>query len=79
VIVPFELPYEEPGITVTVPKSGDKKKLLELAEKNVRYFIENIKAKERLQLNSQPDKYPVLLQIKEDLQLPGSSGAYRML
>lgn len=70
IIVPFQIDYEEPGITITVPKGGDKKKLLDLSEKNVQYFIDNLRSKERLQLGvKSADKYNVLLQTKEDLQL----------
>jgi excinuclease ABC subunit C len=70
IIVPFQIDYEEPGIAITVPKGGDKKKLLGLSEKNVQYFIDNLRAKERLQLGvKSADKYNVLLQTKEDLQL----------
>jgi excinuclease ABC subunit C len=72
VIAPFELPYDEPGISVTVPKAGDKKKLLDLAEKNVGYFMDSLKAKERLQIGVRSaDKYGLLVQVKDDLQLPG--------
>jgi excinuclease ABC subunit C len=70
IITPFQINYEEPGVTITVPKAGDKKKLLDLSEKNVQYFIDNLRAKERLQLGvKSADKYNVLLQTKEDLQL----------
>lgn len=69
IVVPFEIEYAEPGITVTVPKGGDKKKLLELSEKNVQYFIDSVKSKERLQMLKRDDKSEVLLQIQEDLQL----------
>ncbi|HTM94020.1 MAG TPA: excinuclease ABC subunit UvrC [Flavisolibacter sp.] len=70
IITPFQIDYEEPGVTITVPKGGDKKKLLDLSEKNVQYFIDNLRAKERLQLGiKSADKYNVLLQTKEDLQL----------
>jgi excinuclease ABC subunit C len=70
IIAPFPIDYEEPGVTITVPKGGDKKKLLDLSEKNVQYFIDNLRAKERLQLGvKSADKYNVLLQTKEDLQL----------
>lgn len=70
IIVPFQIDYEEPGIVITVPKGGDKKKLLGLSEKNVQYFIDNLRAKERLQLGvKSADKYNVLLQTKEDLEL----------
>lgn len=70
IIIPFKIDYEEPGVTITVPKGGDKKKLLDLSEKNVQHFIDNLRAKERLQLGvKSADKYNILLQTREDLQL----------
>lgn len=70
IVVPFKIDYEEPEAIITIPKGGDKKKLLDLSEKNVQYFIDNLKAKERLQLGiKNADKYNLLLQIKDDLQL----------
>ena len=71
IIVPFALQYDEADITVTVPKAGDKKKLLDLSGKNVQYFIDSQRAKERLQLTEgNGNKEGTLLQIKEDLYLP---------
>lgn len=71
IVVPFELEYEEPGVLLTIPKGGDKKKLLELSEKNVQYFIDDVKNKERLRLaNKETNKMLVLEQIQKDLQLP---------
>jgi excinuclease ABC subunit C len=71
IIVPFAIEYPNSEITVTVPKGGDRKKLLELSEKNARHFIEELKNKERLQLNTKkPDKLKLLEQLQHDLQLP---------
>jgi excinuclease ABC subunit C len=70
IVVPFPIDYDEPDTELTVPKGGDKKKLLELSQKNVQYFIDSLKSKERLQLLKSNDKTDVLLQIQEDLQLP---------
>ena len=69
IVIPFEIDYDEPGVILTVPKGGDKKKLLDLSQKNVQYFIDSIKSKERLQIIGKGDKSEVLLQIKEDLRL----------
>ena len=70
IIVPFTIEYPQDTITVTVPKGGDRKKLLELSEKNVLHFIDEIKNKERLQLNiKNPDKQKLLEQLQQDLQL----------
>lgn len=71
IVVPFAIEYDEPETIITVPRSGDKKKLLELAEKNVQYFIDNLRSKERLKLGvKNADKYNLLLGMKDDLQLP---------
>lgn len=70
IIAPFPITWEEPELTITVPRAGDKKKLLDLSLKNAAYFIEEIKKKQRLQL-TQPgaSMEPVLLQLQEDLKL----------
>jgi excinuclease ABC subunit C len=71
ILLPFNIDYPEEGIIITVPKTGDRKKLLELSEKNVRYFIEDLKQKERLKLNEKnADKIKLLEQLQSDLQLP---------
>ena len=38
IILPFAIDYPDEAISITIPKAGDKKKLLELSEKNVNYF-----------------------------------------
>jgi len=70
IVVPFPVEYPQDNIEVTVPKGGDKKKLLELSEKNADYFIEEIKNKARLQLSKNTDKIKVLEQLQDNLQLP---------
>ena len=71
IILPFVIDYEEPGVLITVPKGGDKKKLLELSERNVNYFIEELKQKERLRLDDKnADKTKLLEEVQKDLQLP---------
>jgi excinuclease ABC subunit C len=71
IILPFIIDYDESNVTITVPKSGDKKKLLELSERNVNYFIRDLKQKERLKLDERnKDKIKLLEQLQKDLQLP---------
>jgi excinuclease ABC subunit C len=53
IIIPFELEYPEPNVILTIPKGGDRKKLLELSEKNVNYFKEELKRKKILRLEGQ--------------------------
>lgn len=70
IIIPFSIDYAEPDIDLLVPKAGEKKQLLDLSFKNVHYFIEEIKEKERLNLTKQSaDKTAVLAQLQDDLQL----------
>jgi excinuclease ABC subunit C len=69
IVVPFIIEYPQDEVTITVPKGGDKKKLLELSEKNVNYFIEELKNKARLKLSKNTDKIRVLEQLQADLQL----------
>jgi len=49
ILVPFVPEYSIPGVTFTVPKIGDKKKLLDLSERNVKYYqLEREKQKEQV-------------------------------
>ena len=71
IIVPFEIDFALEEIVVTVPKAGDKKKLLDLSLKNVNYFTEELRKKKTLQLEDKSDsqKKAVLYQLQQDLQL----------
>jgi len=70
-IVPFPIEYPENEIIVTVPKGGDKKKLLEVSEKNTDYFKEESKRKNALHLGTMTDseRGNVLHQLQNDLKL----------
>jgi excinuclease ABC subunit C len=72
IVVPFEIEYAEKDIIISIPKGGDKKKLLELSEKNVNYFREELHRKKILRLEGKDDseRKEVLYQLQEDLQLP---------
>lgn len=71
IIVPFELEYTGEEVILTVPKGGDKKKLLDLSIKNVEYYKEELHKKKILQLEGTTDreKKKVLYQMQEDLRL----------
>ena len=69
-VVPFAIEYADANIQITVPKAGDKKKLLELSEKNAGYFIEEAARKDRLQLTkSEIEIEKTLIELQSDLQL----------
>ncbi|MFZ4769644.1 MAG: excinuclease ABC subunit UvrC, partial [Ferruginibacter sp.] len=71
IIVPFEIDYPEKDIIITIPKAGDKKILLELSQKNVDYFKEELHAKKLLKLEDKTmdEKSRVLHQLQKDLHL----------
>jgi excinuclease ABC subunit C len=71
IVVPIPIEYPEEGVTITIPKGGDKKKLLDLSEKNVNYFLDELKKKKILQLEGKDDmeRKKVLYQLQKDLQL----------
>ncbi len=69
IVVPFLIDYPEQGVEITVPKAGNKKKLLELSEKNAAYFVEQEKARSRLHLNYEERDIQLLQGLQQDLQL----------
>jgi len=71
IIVPMSIDYPETNIKITVPKGGDRKKLLELSEKNVAFFREDLDKKKRLHLETNGTSGPekLLFDLMEDLQL----------
>ena len=70
VLLPFHLSVEIPNVKLIVPKVGDKKRIVELSEKNAKYFIQDVKRKERLHLNKKELNTEKLLgDLQQDLQL----------
>ena len=68
IIVPFDLDFELDNITFTIPQRGDKKKLLELSQRNaLTYKHEKLKQ----QLNRNPEKRTerIMETMKKDLRL----------
>jgi len=71
IIAPFVFTCAEPEILITVPKAGEKKKLLDLSLKNAGYFIGELREKKRLKLGEPGvSENHLLQQLKEDLKLP---------
>ncbi|MFZ1332952.1 MAG: excinuclease ABC subunit UvrC [Flavobacteriales bacterium] len=67
-IVPFDPEIEMPGITFNVPQRGDKKALLELSERNARYFLMDKRKQEKL-VDPEAATNRILEQLKQDLRL----------
>jgi excinuclease ABC subunit C len=68
IVVPFHIHYPFPGVKITIPKIGDKKKLLELSEKNLKYYKAE-RIKNRSLTDPQRHTKRILKQIKKDLRL----------
>ncbi|MEY3739211.1 MAG: hypothetical protein RL544_1989 [Bacteroidota bacterium] len=71
IIVPYPIDYFDKNITITLPKLGDKKKLLELSIKNVTYFSRELQLKKILQLDGKTgsEKKLVLNELQSYLHL----------
>lgn len=68
IILPFALELEDERITFTVPKAGDKKKLLDLSLKNALYYKRD-KLAQYEKLNPELKVDRVLTQMMNDLRL----------
>lgn len=66
IIVPLALEYADARVQMTIPKLGDKKKLLELSQKNVLLFKDEVKRKKLLNIEEKTEDQ--LLDILEELQ-----------
>lgn len=69
-VVPFSIEFPKDGVILTVPKGGDKLRLLELSQKNTTYFIQELKRKERLKIARNPDRVALLEHVQQVLHLP---------
>jgi excinuclease ABC subunit C len=72
VVIPFELDEPDAPFKITVPRAGDKKKLMDLSEKNVNYFMSELKRKNILHLEgkSNDEINNALKEVQNDLHLP---------
>ncbi|MEM0993007.1 MAG: excinuclease ABC subunit UvrC [Bacteroidota bacterium] len=69
IIVPFEIELPNTDATITIPQRGDKRKLLELSEKNVQYFLQQKRRQEINKIKKQTSAERILRTMKEDLQM----------
>jgi len=68
VVLPFELPFTDPNFSVHIPQRGDKKKLLELSERNA-HFYKMDKYKQEKIANPERHADRILTQMQQDLRL----------
>ncbi len=69
IVLPFETLLPEDNIVITIPKIGDKKKLLDLSLKNVKYFLLQKQKQEIAKLNKQTPAERILRTLQKDLQM----------
>lgn len=72
-ILPFPVETADPTLRITVPKAGDKKKLLDLSLKNAEFFQADLQKRNRLLIGErtkQTQAEQVLLELKDALSLP---------
>jgi len=68
ILVPLKLDIQLEGVKIQIPKQGDKKKLLELSERNAKYFrIE--KMKHQVVSRTEKNVSRILETMQKDLQL----------
>ena len=68
IIIPFKLEFDLPNVNCTVPQRGDKKSLLELSQRNVKFFrLEKQKQKDLVD----PERHSkrIMASMKSDLRL----------
>ncbi|MCS2890701.1 excinuclease ABC subunit UvrC [Parabacteroides faecis] len=69
IIIPFEVEMELGNVSFTVPQRGDKRKLLELSEMNVKQFkVDRLKQAEKL--NPEQRSTRILKEVQDALHLP---------
>src|SRR5690606_38826860 len=69
IILPWDLKFEIPNKRITIPQIGDKKRLLELSERNAKYYrLEQLKQIKIVD----PDRHTnrIMAQMKKDLRMP---------
>ncbi|HMQ86178.1 MAG TPA: excinuclease ABC subunit UvrC [Flavilitoribacter sp.] len=69
VILPYELQLEDATLQITVPKIGDKRKLLDLSEKNVKYYLLQKQKEEATHTKKQTPAERILRTLQKDLQM----------
>jgi excinuclease ABC subunit C len=68
ILVPIKLDIELEGVKILIPKQGDKKKLLELSERNAKYYRME-KMKHQVVSRTEKSELRILETMQKDLQL----------
>ncbi len=68
IILPLDVELEIPGINITIPKIGDKKQLLELSERNAKYYMLE-KRKQQELVDPERHSKRILETMRKDLRM----------
>jgi len=68
IIVPIEIPLNIPSVKFTIPQIGDKKHLLSLSERNVKYYMLE-KKKQKMNVKNETPALRILKTLKTDLRM----------
>ncbi|MEO1260521.1 MAG: excinuclease ABC subunit UvrC [Bacteroidota bacterium] len=69
IILPYTIELAEKEVTQTIPKIGDKKKLLDLSQKNVKFFLLQKKKEAISHSNKQTPTERILKTMQKDLNM----------
>ncbi len=68
IILPISINIELPNVKFIIPQRGDKKKLLELSERNLKFFRLDVRKKQNL-IDPERHSKRILAQMKKDLRM----------
>lgn len=69
IAVPIEIDFIDEDVTITIPQRGDKRKVLELSEKNVKYYLLQKKKEALNKIKKQTPAERILKTLQSDLQM----------
>ena len=69
IAVPIEIDFVDPEVLITIPKRGDKRHVIELSEKNVKYFLFQKKREALNKIKRQTPAERILKTLQSDLQM----------
>ena len=69
IVVPIKLDFTDSTVKYTIPKTGDKKKLLELSYKNAWFYFKDLQERKNLQQDRGQRSLSLLKQVQKDLVL----------
>jgi excinuclease ABC subunit C len=69
ILVPYDVSFSDPSVSVVVPKIGDKKKLVDLSAQNAKFYLMQKQKQEALRAQKQTSAERILRTLQSDLQM----------